>query len=173
MYLSSLLSLNVAQSIQRNSLLLLVSHYVVSDSFMTLQTIACQAPRSIEFSRYEYWSGLPFLYPRHLPDPRIEPTSSTLQTDSSSLSHEGNPIVYPTMVLKYQQLSPLTLFAIPRTIGHQAPLCMGFSRQEYWSRQLFSSPGDLPNPGIEPPAPALAGGFFTTEPPGKPQGILY
>ena len=48
---------------------------------------------------------------------------------------------------------------------------MEFSRQEYWSGLLFPSPADLPNPGIEPvsPAPpALAGGFFTIQPPGKP-----
>ena len=45
---------------------------------------------------------------------------------------------------------------------------MGFSRQEYWSRLPFPSPGDLPNPGIEPTSLALAGGFFTTEPSGKP-----
>ena len=44
---------------------------------------------------------------------------------------------------------------------------MGFSRQEFWSGLPFPSPGDLPDPGIEPVSPALAGGFFTTEPPGK------
>ena len=45
---------------------------------------------------------------------------------------------------------------------------MEFSRQEYWSELPFPSSGDLPDPGIEPSSPALAGGFFTTEPPGKP-----
>ena len=45
---------------------------------------------------------------------------------------------------------------------------MGFPRQEYWSGLPFPSPGDLPNPGIKPASLALAGGFFTTEPPGKP-----
>ena len=48
---------------------------------------------------------------------------------------------------------------------------MGFSRQEYWTYLPFPTPGDLPNPGIEPASlssPALAGGFFITEPPGKP-----
>ena len=44
---------------------------------------------------------------------------------------------------------------------------MEFSRHEYWSGLPFPSPGDLPDPGIEPASPALAGGFFTTEPPGK------
>ena len=48
---------------------------------------------------------------------------------------------------------------------------MGFSRQEYWSGLPFLSPGDLPGPGIQSTCPALAGGFFTTEPCGKP-GIL-
>ena len=50
---------------------------------------------------------------------------------------------------------------------HQAPLSMGFSRQENWSGLPFPSPGNLPNPGIEPASPALADGFSTAEPPGK------
>ena len=45
---------------------------------------------------------------------------------------------------------------------------MGFPRQEHWSGLLFPSPGDLPDPGIEPASPALAGGFFTAQAPGKP-----
>jgi len=45
---------------------------------------------------------------------------------------------------------------------------MRFSRQEYWSELPFPSPGNLPNPGIEAGSPALAGGFFSTEAPGKP-----
>ena len=53
-------------------------------------------------------------------------------------------------------------------IAQQAPLSMGFSRQEYWSGQPFPSPGDLPDPEIEPVSPALASVFFATEPPGKP-----
>ena len=53
------------------------------------------------------------------------------------------------------------------TIAHQAPLSMGFSRQEYWSGLPCLPPGDLPNPGIKPMSPALAGGFFTIEPPGN------
>ena len=60
--------------------------------------------------------------------------------------------------------SCLTL-AIPWTVAHQAPLSMGFSRQGYWSELPFPSPGDLPDPGIEPASlmsPALAGRFFTT-----------
>ena len=55
------------------------------------------------------------------------------------------------------------------TIAQQAPLSLGFLRQEYWRRLPFPTPWDLPNPGIRPMSPALAGGFFTTEPPGKTQ----
>ena len=61
--------------------------------------------------------------------------------------------------------SHVQLFATLCTVAHQAPLSMGFSRQEYWSRFLFPSPGDLPNQEIEPMSlmsPALAGRFFTT-----------
>ena len=47
-------------------------------------------------------------------------------------------------------------------------MSMEFSRQEYWSGLLFPSQGDLPNPGIKPKSPALAGGFFTAKPPGNP-----
>ena len=49
---------------------------------------------------------------------------------------------------------------------------MGFSRQEYWSGLPFPSPGDFPDPGIEPMSPALVGEFFTTEPPGKPRHLV-
>ena len=61
--------------------------------------------------------------------------------------------------------SRVWLFATQWTISYQAPLFMGFSRQEYWSGLPCSPPGDLPNPGIEPvslTSPALAGGFFIT-----------
>ena len=56
----------------------------------------------------------------------------------------------------------------PWAVAHQASVLMGFSRQEYWSGLPFSTPGDLPNPGIELASPALAGRFFTPVPPGKP-----
>ena len=55
----------------------------------------------------------------------------------------------------------------PWAVACQAPPSMGFSREEYWSGLPFPSPGDLPDPEIEPTPPALAGGFFTTEPSGK------
>ena len=56
----------------------------------------------------------------------------------------------------------------------QARLAMGFPREEYWSGLSFPAPGDLPDTGIKPKSlgsPALVGGFFTTEPPGKPYNL--
>ena len=61
----------------------------------------------------------------------------------------------------------------PWTAAHQVPLSMGFSRQEHWSGLPFLPPGDLPDPGIETVSHALAGRFFTTEPPGKPPRLVY
>ena len=61
------------------------------------------------------------------------------------------------------------IFVTPWTVAHQAPLSMGFSRQEYWSGLPFPSPGDLPNPGIEPSSLALQADALTSEPPGKPK----
>ena len=76
-------------------------------------------------------------------------------------------------VLLVQLLSCVRLFATLQTVAHQAPLSMGFPRQENWSVLPLPSPGDSPDPGIDPTSPALAGRFFTTEPPGKPTGITY
>ena len=56
----------------------------------------------------------------------------------------------------------------PLSCSPQAPLSMGFPGQEYWSGLAFPTSGDLPDPEIEPASPVSAGGFFTTEPPGKP-----
>ena len=64
-------------------------------------------------------------------------------------------------------LSCFQLFETPWTIAYQAPLSMGFSRQGYWSGLPFPSPGDLPNPGIEPGSLALQTDALPSEPPGK------
>ena len=70
-----------------------------------------------------------------------------------------------------QSLDCVQLYVIPWTVTSQAPLSMGRPRQEYWSGLLFPSPGGLSNTAIEPMSPALAGKFFTTEPPEKPAYI--
>ena len=74
--------------------------------------------------------------------------------------------------VRAQPLSRVQLFAILWTVAPQAPQSMGFFRQEYWSGLPFPSPGDLPIPGIQHVS-CTAGRFFTTEPSGKPQAILY
>ena len=73
---------------------------------------------------------------------------------------------FHSLLLLLSRFSHVELFAPLWTIDHQAPLPMVFPKQEYWSG--LPSPGHLLDPGIEPMSPALAGGFFTTEPPGKP-----
>ena len=83
-----------------------------------------------------------------------------------TLKISRGPLGHSKILLNSQVgFSHVQLFATPWTVACQAPLSMGFSRQEYWSGLPFPSLGDLPNPGIEPTSltsPALAGGFFTT-----------
>ena len=90
------------------------------------------------------------------------------KSDKRTKSKTYNELLYVHILL----LSHVRLFVTPWTVVHQAPLSMGFSRQEYWSGLPFPSPGDLPNPGIKhtsPMSPALVHGFFTTEPPTQQQ----
>ena len=70
--------------------------------------------------------------------------------------------------VKMKSLSRVQLFATLWTVAHQAPQSTVFSRQEYWSGLPFPSPGDLPDPGIEPMSPALRADALTSEPQGKP-----
>ena len=79
---------------------------------------------------------------------------------TTELSYDPAPVYMLTLALLW-------------TVAHQAPLSMGFSRQEYLSGLPFPPPRDLPNPGIEPMSPALVGEFFTTEPPRKPWYVSY
>ena len=65
-------------------------------------------------------------------------------------------------------LSHVRLFATPWIVAHQASPSMGFSRQEYWSQLPFPSPGDLPDPEIEPGSPALWADTLPSKPPGNP-----
>ena len=73
---------------------------------------------------------------------------------------------------KKQQPREAILFVTPRTVAHQAPPSMGFSRQEYWSGLPFPSPGDLPDPGIKPRSLTLQADALTSEPPGKKRSEL-
>ena len=74
-----------------------------------------------------------------------------------------------------RRFSGFRLFVTPQTIAHQAPLSVGFLQQVYWSGLPFPSPGDLPDPGIEPASPvspALQVDSFPPEPPTKPRYVV-
>ena len=88
------------------------------------------------------------------------------------LNHQGGPFDYACAVCV---LSRIQLFVTAWTEAHQMSLSVGFPRQEHWSGLPFHSPGDLPDPGNKTTplaSPALAGGFFTTLPLGKPPIML-
>ena len=91
-----------------------------------------------------------------------------LEQDSSSFS--GNSpwpsdysVSLEVKLVKVKSLSRVRLFVTPWTVAYQAPPSMGFSRQEYWSGLPFPSPGDLPDPGIEPGSPAFQADSLTSE----------
>ena len=86
--------------------------------FVTLWTIAYQAPLSMEFSRQEHWRGLPFSSPGNHPDPGIEPGSPALQGDSLPSEPPGKPYVFSSV----RSLSHVQLFATPWTTACQASL---------------------------------------------------
>ena len=79
--------------------------HVLQSFFVTLWTITHQAPLFTGFSRQEYWSGLPFFSPGNLPNPRIEPRSPELQTDSLLSEPPGKPELVEGVVFKADQLS--------------------------------------------------------------------
>ena len=95
------------------------------------------------------------------------PTIIKLNISTQTIVSWGPPVHYDYMHAE-SRFSRVWLFATLWTIASQAPLSMGFSRQEYWSGLPCPPPGDLPDSGIEPASPALASRFFTAEPPGKP-----
>ena len=102
--------------------------------FVIPWTIADQAPPSMELSRQEFWSGLPFPSPGDLPDLEVEPRASALQADTlPSEPPEKHKV-------KVKSLSRVRLSATPWTVAYQAPPSMELSRQEYWSGLPFPSP---------------------------------
>ena len=112
---------------------LMLSHV---QPFATLWTVARQASLSMGFSRQEYRSGLLCPPPGDLPDPEIELGSPALQAGSLPLSHQGSPRIL------LSHFSCVRLFVTLWTIARQAPLSMGFSRQEYWSELPSLLPED-------------------------------
>ena len=126
---------------------------------VTLWTVAHQAPLCLGFPRQEYWSGLPCPPVGDLPNSGIKPVSLTSSAlagrfFTTGVSWEAQSVYTMKKWSVVKSLSCVRLFATPWTVAYQAP-SMGFSRQEYWSRLPFPSPGDLPDPGIEPRFPTL------------------
>ena len=96
--------------------------------------------------------------------------SNTVGPESEVRQRKTNMLWYHLHVeskVKVKSLSRVRLFATPWTVAYQDSPSMGFSRQEYWSGLLFPSPGDIPDPGIEPGSPALWADALLSEPPGK------
>ena len=133
-------------------------------------TVACQAPLSIEFSRQVYWSELLFPSAGDLPNPGIKPASLASSIDRwvlyqlghreaickhKTLNHWAEGLQLTRCACVHSRFSWVWLFATLRTVAQQAPLSMGFSRQEYWSGLPCPPSGGLPDPGIKPVPPAL------------------
>ena len=134
--------------------------------WVTLWTVAHQAPLSMGFPRQEYWRELPCPLAGDLPHPEMEPMSLM-----SPILASG----FFTTSTTWEALRPWCWwfncsvvsysFVTSWTVARQAPLSMGFSRQEYWRELPCPPPGDLPDSGIEPvslTSPAVAGRFFTS-----------
>ena len=133
-----------------------------------------------DFSRQEYWSGLPFSSPVDLvPTQGSNPCLLRLlhcwqetQEILHLLSHKIKFIILTISSVQFENemklLSHVWLFVTPWTVAYASPPSMEFSRQECWSGLPFPSPGDLPNPGIEPGSPALQADALPSKPPGKP-----
>ena len=101
---------------------------------------------------------------------RLDEVKKNLQKGDVMMVQFGhNDRYFGSKPLKVKLLSRVRLFANPWTIACQALLSMEFYRQEYWSGLPFPSPGDLPDPGIEPGYPTLQADTLPSEPPGKPK----
>ena len=128
-----------------------------------------QAPLSLGFSGQEHWSGLPLPSPMHESEKwKVKLLSHGWLFATPWTAAYQAP---PSMGFSAQccVLNSVQIFCDPH-VACQARLAMEFSRQDYWSRLLFPTPGDLPKPGIKPtslPFTALADIFFTTWSPGK------
>ena len=144
---------------------------LITQSCLTLcdpmDCIAYQVPLSVEFSRPEYWSGLPFPSPGDLCNPGIKPRSPALQADSLLLAPLGSPEQCLCVCVSHSVVSDSLR---PLDCSPPGSSVHGIFRQEYWTGLPFPSSGDLPDPGIKPTSlvsPGMAGESFTTAPPGK------
>ena len=158
----------------------MLSHLVVSDSFQP------HGPPGFSVHGENAGVGCHALLQGIFPTQGSNPGLPHCRQIVYHLSHQGSPRIlewaaYPFSRGSSQPRNQTGVFctaggfftnwaisATQCTVAHRTPLSMGFSSQEYWSGLPFPSPGDLPNPGIEPRSPALQADALTSEPPGKP-----
>ena len=137
----------------------------MSDSLAPPWTVACQAPFSMGFSKQEYWRGLPCPSPFFFFFGFCKMKAQSLVC---KYSVRLDCIVRSWSVVVIKSISHFQLLQPPWTVAHQAPLSMGFPRQEYWNGLKFPPPGDLTNSGIKSVSHALQADSLPIEPPGKP-----
>ena len=115
-------------------------------------TAAYQAPPSMGFSRQEYWSWVPLPSPWTWPNWDSWDSSRNLwSTEVTRQALAGCLLPVPGTCMPSGSWPSVT----PWSVARQAPLSMGLPRQEYWSGLPFPSPGDLPDPGMEPMSPCI------------------
>ena len=116
--------------------------------------------------------GHPFLYLTNIPVPTKHYKNGEFIFGKMECDHKNRVNHFHLHLLfrliRTCSINRVQLFAILWTVAHHAPLSMGFPRQEYCSGLPLLSPGDLPDPGIQPGSPALQADSLPTEPPGKP-----
>ena len=125
----------------------MLSHFSWIWLFVTLWTVARQAPLSLGFSRQEYWSGLPCLlqgiFPTQGSNPGFPYCRQILYWQPP-----GKPCDYVLFAIRILAFECVWLFATPWTVAYQAPLSLGFSRQEYWSGLPCLLQGIFPTQGL-------------------------
>ena len=125
----------------------------------------------MEFSRQEYWSGLPVPSPRDLPDPGIKPGSLALRTNSLLSESPRKPITL-LLLLLLSHFSCVRLCATPQMSAHQAPPSLGFSRQEQWSGLPFPSPMQESESEVTQSCPTLSNPMDCSLPGSPVHGIF-
>ena len=123
----------------------MVSRFSYVQLFATLWTVARQASLSMGFSRQKYWSGLPFPSPGDLPNPGIEPES--LMSPALAGRFFTNSATWEAQSASHSVVSDSLQ---PHWLACQAPLSMGFSRQEFWSGLPCLPPGIFLTQGLNP-----------------------
>ena len=158
-----------------NIFLFISNNYILIVSFFIKCIVTAHRWKTLSLTNCGYTTTLPSSH-AHSPSTKDACFSPILdKTITFFLKLILCPGIHHKCFLCVRSFSCIQLFEAPWTIARQAPLSIGFTRQEYWSGLPFPTLGDLPDPGNKPASlasPALAGRFFTTEPLGKPMPSL-